>query len=64
MRMVVLAHGQVVAEPPVLDHAVRNIDPEPGDPAVEPEAEDAIEGHPDLLAPPVQVRRSGRKPWR
>ena len=46
---------RVVAELAVLHERVRDVDPEAGDAAVEPEAEDPVELVANLVAPPVQV---------
>ena len=47
--------GRVVAQLGVLDDPVRDVDPEAGDPPVEPEPEDLVERVAHLLVPPVQV---------
>src|SRR2546423_14638964 len=45
----------VVAQLPVLDDAVRDVDAEAGDAAVEPEAQDVVERRADVVVPPVQI---------
>ena len=60
-RMVVLGDGRVVAEVSILHQAVRDVDPEPGDAAIQPVPQDFVERLPDLLVPPVQVRLLGQE---
>ncbi len=53
---VIVGRGRrVVAQVAVLDDRVADVDPEAGDPAVEPEAQDVVEGLADVVAPPVEV---------
>ena len=56
-------HGGVgvVAQLRVLDDAVRNVDAKAGDAAVEPEAQDVVEGVADLGVPPVQIGLLGQE---
>src|SRR5262249_44363101 len=51
----------VVAQKSVLDDLVGGVDPESGDAAVEPEAEDAIELVAHFWVPPVQVWLAGQE---
>jgi hypothetical protein len=51
----------IVAQETILHDRVRDIDPETRDPAVEPEAQDRVEGLAHLLVPPVQVRLLGKE---
>ena len=53
--IVVLGRRRVVAKLPVLDERVGDVDPEAGDPAVEPEAKNALELLAHLRVPPVEV---------
>ena len=53
---IVVRRSGVVAQLAVLDEAVRHVDAEPGDPAVEPEPEDLLELAAHVLVPPVQIR--------
>ena len=59
--VVVGSRGRVVAQLAVLDDRVRDVEAEPGDAAVEPEAQDVVERVAHLLVPPVEVglRRAG-----
>ena len=54
--MVVRAGGRVVAQLAVVDDRVADVDPEAGDPALEPEAQDLVELLAHLVVPPVEVR--------
>ena len=54
-RVVVLGRGGLVAQLAVVDDAVRHVDAEAGDPALEPEAQDVVERVAHLVVPPVQV---------
>ena len=47
--------GRLVTEVPVLVERVADVDPEPRDPALEPEAQDALELRVHVRAPPVEV---------
>src|SRR5581483_6208786 len=50
-----------VAQLPVLDEPVRDVDAKAGDAPVEPEAEDPLELRPDVVVPPVEIRLLGRE---
>src|SRR6266511_2409080 len=57
----VLRIGRIVAQLPVVDEPVGDVDPEACDPAVEPEAEDVVERVADGRIPPVEVRLLGEE---
>ena len=59
MRVVLVRGGRIVAELPILDQRMADVDPEARDPAVEPEAQDALELLAHLRVPPVQVGLTG-----
>ena len=57
-----LAHVPgAVAQLAILDEAVRDVDAEPRDPAVEPVAEDPVELRADVRVPPVEIGLLGRE---
>src|SRR6266511_2675022 len=57
----VLRIGRLVAQLAVVDEPVSDVDPEAGDPAVEPEAQDVVERVADARVPPVEVRLLGQE---
>ena len=53
--------GRVVAQLAVLVERMAHVDPEAGDTALEPEAQDVLELRMHLRVPPVEVRLRGRE---
>ena len=60
-RVVLRPGGGVVAQLAVLDDRVADVDPEARDPALEPEAQDVVEGVAHAVVPPVQVGLAGQE---